>query len=225
MKLDKRDFKSTIARHLLSVACLLTCIEARTALAHTVWIEPLDDKLAIRFAEPGDDFETSPGHLDSLTAPIAFILVTNAAAAVETPKKSDHFLVVGASRTNVACAESTFTVRGGRKPHFYARWQPAAGGAGSPLLTFDLVPTGKPGEVRVFFRGQALGGAKATLRTPDKKEQEVTADSEGLLRFQTNQSGQHLLTIAHHREPLAGFHAGRAYQQTSHNAALTWLQP
>lgn len=199
---------------------------AMSAFSHTVWIEPVGDKLLIRFAEPGSKFEKSPGHLDSLTAPAAF-LVTSAtnATPLEAPKKADHFLLVGASSTNVVCTETIFTVRGGRKPHFYARWQPAGGGAASPSLILDLVPTGKPGEVRAWFRGQPLGGAKATLRTPDEEEQEITADADGILRFKSSKSGQHLITIAHHREPIGGFHYGRPYQQTSHNAALTWHQP
>lgn len=213
-----------MTRSLIAFVCVL--LLTKTALAHTVWIEPLENNLVIRFAEPGNRFEKSPGHLDSLTAPVSFILAaTNAPAAVESPKKSDHFLLVGASATNVVCTESIFTVRGGRKPYFYARWQPTGAGAGNPLLTLDLVPTGQPGEVRAYFRGKPLGGIKATLYTPDEKEHEITADTEGFLRFKTDQPGQYLLAIAHHREPLAGFHVGRAYDQASHNAALSWRQP
>lgn len=204
---------------------VLLSLAASSALAHTVWIEPLDGKLVARFAEPGNDFETSPGHLDSLTAPVAFVLVTNAPSAIQVPKKSDHFLLAGASPTNAIGLESIFTVRGGRKPHFYARWHPSVGPAALPLLTLDIVPTGKKGEARAWFRGQPLANIKAALRTPDGKEQELAADAEGYIRYNSGQSGQHLLTIAHHRESIAGFHAGRAYQQTSHNAALTWIQP
>lgn len=194
--------------------------------AHSVWIEP-DDKsqLVIRFAEPGNDFETSPGHLDALSAPMAFVVITNAPVAIETSKKTNHFLLAGASFTNAACLETSFTVRGGRKPLFYARWQPAGSNAARPLLTLDLVPTSKPGKVRAYFRGQPLGDIKATLRTPDEHEHELTADAAGIIQFKTKQPGQYLLTIAHHREPLAGFHNGVAYTETSHNAALTWQQP
>ncbi len=196
---------------------------AATVSAHTIWIEPLDDKLVIRFAEPGNKFEKSPGYLDSLTAPVSFVLGTsNAPVAVENPKKTDHFQIMGASVTNTVCTETIFTVRGGRKPYFYARWQPAGGGAGTPLLTLDIVPTGRPGEARAYFRGQPLSGIKATLYTPDEKEQELTADADGMFRFPSEQPGRYLLAIAHHRESLAGFHLGRVYQQTSHNAALSW---
>jgi hypothetical protein len=214
-----------MTRYWIAAFCwLLGC--TASAFAHTVWIEPLEGKLVVRFAEPGNKFEKSPGHLDSLSVPVSFILgATNAPTVIDVPKKSDHFLLVGASQTNIACTETIFTVRGGRKPYFYARWQPVGGGAGTPLVTLDLVPTGQPGEVRAYFRGQPLGGIKATLYTPDEKEQEISADDEGFLRFKADQPGQYLLALAHHRESLAGFHAGRAYQQTSHNAALSWRQP
>jgi hypothetical protein len=193
------------------------------ARAHSVWIEPTGtNQLVVRFAEPGTDFETSPGHLDALSAPLAFAVVTNAPSPVEAPKRADHFLLTGASPTNAACLETSFTVRGKRKPLFYARWQPAGLTVASPLLTLDLVPTGKPGEVRAYFRGQPLGGITAVLRTPDETEEELTADADGFIRFKADAPGQYLLTIAHHREPLAGFHAGRAYEQTSHNCSLAW---
>jgi hypothetical protein len=208
----------------LSIRVCSVLLGVATTCAHSVWIEPSHDQLVIRFAEPGMRFEKSPGHLDSLSAPLAFILVTNAPAAAEASKKSDHFLLSEAAPTNVVCAESAFTVRGGRKPIFYARWQPAGAGSMQPLLTLDLVPTGKTGEVRAFFRGEPLANIKAVLRTPQEEEHELTADSEGFLRFEAEAPGQYLLTIAHHREPLAGFHLGRPYQQTSHNCSLVWLQ-
>ena len=204
---------------------LLALALVAPAFAHTVWIEPLDGQLVIRFAEPDGNFEKSPGHLDSLSGPVAFTVITNAARGVESPKRTNYFEMISASPTNAAGVESIFTVRAARKPHFYARWQPAGAGAGVPMLTFDLVPTGKPGEVRVFFRGKPLGGLKATLRTPDDKEKEIEADAEGFVRFTSTQKGQHLLIIPHYRENTGGFHGGKAFEQTSHNTALTWVQP
>jgi hypothetical protein len=207
------------------LAAALVLFQTGIARAHTVWFEPLDGQLVIRFAEPDGSYEKSPGHLDSLGAPAAFTVITNVPVGVVAPKSTNHFAMTGASLTNVAGVESLFTVRAARKPHFYARWQPANAGAGSPTLTFDLVPTGKTGEVRVYFRGQPLGGLKATLRTPDEKEREIAVDADGYIRFESRQSGLHLLTIPHYRENVAGFHLGRAYQQTSHNTALSWVQP
>ena len=211
-------------RPLHLILCALTLCAGNSAFAHSVWIEPQDGQLVIRFAEPGGHLEKSPGYLDSLSTPIAVILLTNTPAAIEAPKKSDHFLLAGAALTNTVCAETSFTVRAGRKPNFYARWQPIGAGAAAPLLTLDLVPTDQAGEVRVYFRGQPLGGIKAALRTPDENEIELTADAEGFLRFTSAKPGQYLLTIAHYREPLAGFHGGIAYKETSHNCSLAWQQ-
>jgi len=203
-------------------ACLVATIPLA---AHTVWIEPKGNELVVRFAEPGNDFETSPGYLDSLTTPVAFVVTTNKPTSINAQKEKDGFSLSKTSPTNLVCVETVFTVRGGRKPYFYARWQPAGATPSGPLLNLDLVPTGKPGEVRAYFRGKPLSAAEATLRTPDGKEQDLTADAEGLLHFTATQPGQYLLTIPHYREPLAGFHAGVAYTETSHNAALTWDQP
>jgi hypothetical protein len=94
-----------------------------------------------------------------------------------------------------------------------------------PLLTLDLVPTGQRGEVRLYLCGKPHGGVKATLRTPDDKEKELTVDAEGFIRFESSQSGQHMLSVAHQREPIPGFHLGVPYEQTSHNAALIWQAP
>ena len=215
-------------RPIFLTLCALAASALTTVHAHSVWIEPGgDQQLVIRFAEPGDDFEKSPGYLDNLSTPTAFTVAAGKAVSAPALKQSDNFLLTGAAFTNVACAETTFTVRGGRKPVFYARWQPAGAGAKKPLLTLDLVPTGKPGEVRAYFRGQPLGNVAATLYTPDEKDQELTADADGFIHFKTGLPGQYLLTIAHHREqpPLAGFYAGTAYTETSHNCSLVWVQP
>ena len=212
-------------RQFLLVACALGFLTTTAARAHSVWIEPTDEnQLVIRFAEPSGNLEKSPGYLDSLSAPMAFVLVTNTPVSVDTVKKSDHFLLVGAAMTNTACAETSFTVRAGRKPLFYARWQPSGAGEGKPMLTLDLVPTGKAGEVRLYFHGQPLGGIKATLHTPNGDEKDVTADSEGFFHLTTTETGQYLLTVAHQREPLSGFHNGIAYTETSHNCSLVWEQ-
>jgi hypothetical protein len=212
--------RASLVRVLLCVGLLLT------ARAHSVWVEPDGQGgLRVRFAEPDGKFEKSPGHLDSLTPPAAFALVASEPVSIDAPKQSDRFDLRGASATNVLGVETSFTVRAKRKPLFYARWQPAGAGPATPVLTLDLVPTGTPGEVRVWFRGQPLGNAKLKLRTPDEKETDVVADANGVVRFESKQSGLHLLTLAHHRENLAGVHMGRPYEQTSHNAALTWQQP
>lgn len=211
------------------LACAaIVAAAALRAVAHSVWIEPLaSGELAIRFAEPDGRLEKSPGHLDELQHPAAWKNSGTNPVPVTVEKKPDHFRLASTTAAEAIQIETAYPVmtspgRPGRRPFFYARWQPPSAGPATPALTLDLVPTGKPGEVRAFFRGKPLPGVKATLRTPDEKERELTADDDGLFRFESRQSGVHLLTIARHREALPGFAGGQAYELTSHNAALTW---
>ena len=139
------------------------------------------------------------------------------------------FRIEQAEQTTVLCVEASFEVlpatnKPSRYPIFYARWQPGGWEAAKPALNLDLVPTGQVGEVRVYFRGQPLPDVTLTLRTPDEQEKPLKADGEGRVRFESKQTGPHLLTLARHREPVSGFYQGQKYDVTSHNAALTWIQ-
>lgn len=208
---------------------------ASLARAHSVWLEDTADRqLVIRFGEPGDDFERSPGHLDRLSLPIAWTPGSDSDAK-PTPlvveKKSDHFLLAGAAPTAGACGETRFPVmkRGSRPaswPHFYVRWQPAgAPPPAAPALTFDLIPTATLDEFRLCLRGQPLPATKITVRHfGDDTEETVITDAKGIARFTTNTPGLVLLT-ANYKEPLSGFDGGLAYDVTSHNVALAWRQP
>ncbi len=219
------------ARNLLRLLAFSALLFAGAARAHEVWIEELDGKLVIRFAEYGEDYEKSPGHLDSLSPPQAWAAGADGKPTLfEVQKKADHFLIVGADPAKGAQAESGFAVmkRGdgpARKPNFYARWHHAAAGPAKPALVFDIVPTGTPGEVQVYFRGKPLPEAKITVVAPDHKEEELTADKEGKAKFTLGKAGNYLLYCKHQREDLAGFSGGVAYEAVSHNCSLIWKQP
>ena len=116
---------SRISLYLLGVLAITTA----RLVAHEVWIEDTPDgQVVVRFAEYGDDFEKSPGALDSLELPAAFAYDTARKPKLfATEKKADHFLISTASPTDRAHIETGFAVmaRGGshgRKPFFYARW-------------------------------------------------------------------------------------------------------
>src|SRR5262249_31956203 len=146
--------------------------------------------------------------------------------AFEVKKKSDQFVLTGAAAKNPAAVETGFEVlsatnKPSRKPYFYARWTPDISKATSPSLLLDLVPTGQPGEVRVYFRNQPVPNAAVVLTPPVGDEQKLTADANGVVRFTTEASGLYQLTYSHHRESTPGFSGGRYYDLVSHNASLT----
>lgn len=199
--------------------------------AHSVWLEDTPDgKLVLRFGEPGEEFEKSPGHLDELDYPVIW---TPGADGKPSPfkveKKSDFYAILGAAPGNVALADTGYAVlaakdKPGRKPFFYARWH-VAGAAAAPAMNFDIVPTVEPGTVRVYFRGKPLPEVKITLRPPKGADKELVADKDGIARFETTGPGLYLMTCAHQREPVPGFAGGLSYEMVSHNCSLAWRQP
>lgn len=223
--------KNTI-RHLAGALCALLAAMP-TLHAHSVWIEDTPEKqLVVRFGEPDSEYEKSPGHLDSLTLPVAWTVGNDGKpAAFVVEKKSDHFLLTGAAPTVPVSGETRFPVfkRGKRPaslPYFYVRWQPAgAPPPAAPDLTLDILPTGTAGEFRVWLRGTPLPGAKVGVEhVGTGAGEELTADADGIVRYQAPAPGVVLL-VCNHKEQTPGFSAGLAYEVVSHNAALTWRQP
>ena len=95
--------------------------------AHSVCFEPNEDgQLIARFAQFGDDPETSPGFLDSLE-PLAVWTLGDGEEPelLTTEKKSDRFDLNGSAAQDAALQTGfPITTRGGgpvRKPYFYAR--------------------------------------------------------------------------------------------------------
>ncbi|MBB5032203.1 hypothetical protein [Prosthecobacter vanneervenii] len=202
------------------------------ASAHSLWIEELPDQagLGVRFAEWGDEYETSPGHLDSFVQVSGWTMDDKRQSQVfDVVKKKDHFFLGKVDGSRPVFAQAQFTVRKlhedkpARAPIFYCRWQPDGTGAGTPAMTMDIVPTGKPGEARVYFRGKPLGGVELLFFSPKVSEQKLHADAEGYVRApDISKPGQYLLAIARYSEELPGFFNGVAYGMTSHSASLYW---
>ncbi|SKA76605.1 hypothetical protein SAMN02745166_00209 [Prosthecobacter debontii] len=212
-------------------AFALVCLTASVSSAHSVWIEALPDgQLCIRFAEWGEEFETSPGHLDSFTQVSGWAVGEKGAPSVfEIVKKSDHFLLTGSTSDKPAFGQAPFVVRKlhedkpARAPIFYCRWQPEGGGAGTPAMTLDIVPTGQPGEARVYFRGKPLPDLEVGLHPPASDEIKLKTDAEGYVRVEDlSKAGPYLLTVARYSEDLPGYFLGVPFAITSHSASLYW---
>lgn len=211
---------------------IITITTTQLVMAHSVYFEALDDgQLVIRFGTFGDDYEESPGYLDSLDAIYVWKIGAEESPEALDPKKAKQGFTIEAKESDTTSAHSGFIImtRGSspaRKPYFYARWAPDFNQKPKPTLTLDLIPTGKPGEVQAFFRQKPLVGATATLYTPEANDQELTADEKGIFTFTTNpeEKGLYMLKIGRHREDLAGFDRGAPFELSSHNCSLTWEQ-
>lgn len=208
---------------------------APLAHAHSVWIEDTaDKKLVVRFGEVGGDIEKSPGYLDELLLTSAWTADESGKLdAIAIEKKGDHYLLGATAATKPALGETNFYVMQRGKspaiwPNLYVRWHPVGAAApAEPALTLDLLPTAKPGLLRVYFRGQPLPGAIVKVLgqgAEEGKEEKLTADAEGFIQFKPKQPGLVVLTC-NHREKAPGYTRGKAYELASYTAALSWRQP
>lgn len=218
---------------LLALAGVLAV--APLASAHSVWLESTTGhQVVIRFAEPGEVFEKSPGLLDELAQPYAWKAGADGkSVAFAVEKRADHFAVIGAVPTEAVFAESGWPVfrsekvPAGAKTAYYLRWVPAAALAstGQAAFALDLVPTGEPGVFRLQFRGQPLADQKVQIVVPDEKETEIVSDSAGLVRVPAGKPGQYLLGASHREPDAAGFSFGQSYGRVGHNITVAWQQP
>ncbi|MEK7948968.1 DUF4198 domain-containing protein [Luteolibacter soli] len=211
---------------------LASLLLASASLAHSVWVEPgPDGTLVVRFGELDGEVEKSPGHLDSLGTPAGVVLpAAKDAKPLDSQKKSDHYTLGEAKPDQALVAETAFPVmafegKPARRPVFYSRWLPSGGDkvAAQPALTLDIVPTGNPGEVRVYFRGKPLPDTKAQLNAPNGSHTPLKTDAEGIVKFTTDEPGRWVLTVPGYSEPLPGFANGQSYAVASHNASLSWV--
>ena len=221
-----RSLTSAFAAGLLALVPSVT-------FAHSLWIEELPNgQLCVRFAQWGDDYEKSPGNLDP------FVQVTGWApdaegkpALFDVEKKSDQFFLGKADATKPAFAQARFIVRQlhkdkpARAPIFYCRYQPNINVAAEPTTDMDIVPTGKPGEARVYFRGKPLADTEVFFFNPAFEEKKLKSDAEGFVRIteaDAAKPGPYLLAVARYSEDLPGYFLGVPFAITSHSASLSW---
>jgi len=220
-KIIIKYISSILLIHLIQLSCY----------GHSVYFdENKSSKIKIRFGEFQDEYEESPGYLDSLDTISAWkIDDKNEPEMLETKKQINGFSINAINSDKIA-AQTGFPVMArqdqARKPYFYARWCPSFTSKSTPCLTLDIVPNGKEGEVKVFFRGKTLSGIKLKLYSPDFNEVELVSDKNGLVVFKDSlkSKGIYMLKIARYSEKVSGYDQGKLYVIMSHNCSLSWNQ-
>jgi|TARA_B100001175_G_scaffold252948_1_gene220495 hypothetical protein len=221
--------KKIIIKFISSI--LLINLIQLSSYGHSVYFdENKNSEIKIRFGEFQDEYEESPGYLDSLDTVSAWkINEKKEPEILETEKQMNGFSINAINSDNIA-AQTGFPIMSrqdnARKPYFYARWCPNFKSKSTPSLTLDIVPNGKAGEVKVFFRGKTLSGIKLKLYSPDYDEVELVSDKNGLVVFKDTlkSKGIYMLKIARYSEKVSGYDQGKLYEIISHNCSLSWNQ-
>jgi len=212
----------------ISSILLLNLVQLNS-YGHSVYFdENKNSEIKLRFGEFQDEYEESPGYLDSLDAINAWkINDKNEPEKLDIEKQKNGFSLTAQNSDNIA-AQTGFPVMARtdqpRKPYFYARWCADFKSKSIPTLTLDIVPNGQEGEVKVFFRGKPLTGIKLNLYTPEYDKIELISDKNGKVLFKDNikSKGIYMLKIARYSESISGFDQGKLYKIISHNCSLNW---
>ena len=96
-----------------------------------------------------------------------------------------------------------------------------------PKLAFDIVPAGKPGEFKLFFKGKAMPKAKVALVTQSGWMKEGYTDADGLVKFEMPWKGTYVAEASHtDRTPGERPGAGGAekYDTVSYVTTLTYVK-
>ncbi|WP_298207920.1 TonB-dependent receptor [Acidovorax sp.] len=212
------------------LATLLACASL-TAHAHQVWLENTAGQARLHFGEFNENLrEASPGRLDQFKGVPALEQRTGTTAQrVDGQLRKDgfHYTVTGTPDTLFAAATYPLVDRSKRNLATM-HWQPSARWVASlaqpvaPTAPLDLVPTGKPGQFKVVFKGAPLAKAKVQLAAPSGWTREADTAEDGTVSFVTPWKGQYVAEVKH-SDKTPGELQGEKYGEASYVTTLTFV--
>lgn len=219
-------------KRLLGAACCVALLASGTAQAHYLWIEPGGTDAKVYFGEADAGVkEKSPGKLDSIKAPQAFVVNTmGKATAVPMNRTADSFVILSPQTVPALLVlEESLEVRdltkhglGFAKSNYYARQGQAATDAETPLA-MDLQRRG-PNTFTVMYRGRPVPNAKLEVIAPNTWIQQHTTDAQGVVQINTPWRGQYVLHVLH-VDNVSGEFAGKHYDSLRHHFTFSFINP
>lgn len=204
----------------LAAAALLSLATVAPASAHFLWLEPDGEGARLYFGEFEENLrEVSPGLLDRFAPPPEARTIASAGEQPLKVEKSPTSFVVtgkrGAGDSIVAEQSRVNERKQGDKVtrtlgHLAARYVPDFSER-KPSLALDIVPAGKPGTIKVFYKGQPLPKAKLELISESGWKRELKTDAQGALVVALPWRGNYVIEVEH-LDATAGTLGSEAYE-------------
>lgn len=206
------------------------------AHAHYLWLEPGDNGVKLYYGEAEALLkEKSPGKLDSIKAPKAFVpdAATGKPVAVAVSRNATHFTI--ASNNNapaVVATEESLEVRdltrnglGFAKSNYYARQgRPGNNSDGGSPLALDVRGQGEGSNVlTLLYRGQPLAEAKLEVIAPNTWVQEHKTNAQGKVDINTPWRGQYVVHVLH-VDKTPGQFADKKYDTLRNHLTYTFVK-
>jgi uncharacterized GH25 family protein len=216
-----------------AIALFATLSFALPAQAHQIWIEqPKGQNAVIRFGEFGENLrETSPGLLDKFVKPAGTLLTSKGERKADGTKTANGFALPlkAASGQSIVAEDAQYPLYTWNNAT--SRYYPAARlitsfAAQQPKLDLDLVPAGKPGQFKLFFKGHPRAKTKVTLATQSGWSKEAQTDEQGVVEFDMPWKGTYVAEVSvNDRSPgeRAGANGPEKYDGVSYVTTTTYV--
>lgn len=203
------------------------------AEAHYLWLEPDEAGVRLFYGEAeGGLKEKSPGKLDTIKAPRAFVLdqASGQPKALSVSRAGGHFSLTGGGKSPAVLAkEESLEVRdltkhglGMAKTNYYARHGQPKDPNDQPSLALD-VQGRDPNKLTVLYRGQPLKGAKVEVIAPNTWVQEHRTDAQGSVVINTPWRGSYVVHVLH-VDATPGEFDGKRYDSLRNHFTYTFLK-
>ena len=218
----------------LGLAACLAALSSRVQ-AHQVWIEPTAQGAAqLCFGEFRMNLrEDSPGLFDRLPPPAVLLETKDGVTPVTATKGVESYVLAArpTKGTSLLAQDANYPVRESRDEvgvNGRMAWIPAARyvpdlAARTPRLDLDIVPTGSPGEFKVFLGKDAVPKAKVEVIAESGWSRELRTDTDGVLRLSMPWRGRYLL-LTHFNDLTPGERAGKPYDFVTYTTTLYFEQ-
>ena len=218
----------------LAAALLGAATVCGTAGAHQIWLQQDGQAASVYFGEFGDNLrEASPGLLDKFRIQSATWLTPSGSKPLQARKTAGAFVLNGkaAPGESIVVEENAYPSWEENKDGKARRtvWIPAArliadATAQTPALALDLVPTGKPGQFQVSYRGKPLADAKVNAVVQSGWGKEAWSDAQGLVSFPLPWQGRYVLEVQH-TDRTAGQRGAEHYDKAMYVTTVSLVQP
>lgn len=217
--------------YIKSLICA-SLLASTAAQAHYLWIESGDSGARLYYGEAEVLLkEKSPGKLDSIKAPRAFVQdAAGVKASTMAVGRAAGYLTLGTAKDApaVLAVEDSLDVRdlskyglGMAKSNYYARFGQPGNAAASPLA-LDVQGRGA-NAFAVLYRGQPLKDAKLEVIAPNTWMQEHSTDAQGMVHINTPWRGQYVIHVLH-VDKTPGEFAGSKYESLRNHFTYTFVK-
>lgn len=229
----------TIIKTILGITLgtlFVTLFVTGSAHAHYLWIELGSAGTGAKLYYGEADVllkEKSPGKLDNIKAPQAFVPDASGAKpkAVTVQRAAEHF-TIGSSKNasailaleeSLEVADLSKNALGFAKSNYYARHgQVDLNHDTTTDLALD-VQGSSPNALTVLYRGQPLKNAKLEVIAPNTWVQEHKTNAQGVVEINTPWRGQYVVHILH-VDKTPGEFAGKKYDSLRNHFTYTFVK-